>query len=737
MNFLGLSFLFALPLIAIPVIIHLYRGRQRDVVFWGAMQFLEQATTKGRSIQRLEELLLMLLRVAAVLALILALARPMMRSSWFGPATDREVVLLLDNSLSMARTVDGSSSGDQMVEKALEFIEELSPGDTVQVMLAAGGGQWLTAEGLSADGAGKRQLTELLQEVEPTLGTANLLDCLQVAVNIEPQNDPASRRIAVFTDDQSLSWQLDSEGTWKQLGSARENSKVPTTIETITCGVADTELKNLAVMKLEASRQMVQPDEPIELSARIANLGEATSAAATVEWLVDDKVFDTSELRSLAAGEATQVSVQLKQADSGNFAVTCRVEAEDQIAPDGEAGVVIEVSDQLPVLVVHDLESSEFTKTADELFTAALGYDGEKANAWHAVYEPHLAPVSQLEELTLARYRAIVFLSLSELSEEAHDSVQAFVRSGGGLWIALGDMVDSKSFNRFWYDDGGGISPIALEALVSVQDTNTPPGSIHPPQRDHPATEQLANTTQLDIDQARLTDYWQLVHRGNADRNAWVILEAGDGSPLVVENLVGEGRVLIQAFPLGLEWSNLPRLKSYVVMIQDWLDYLTAPAMARYNLEPGNAISTPVPAGAEVDTAKLVNPAGNEIALANAGSDENGLVRYSQTQLPGLYRLSFDTSGESLSLPFYVARDAEESHWQPLSAAARAQLTELAGMQFDGEVIEATPIANTEASPRATPIWGALLLGLLGLLIGEQLLANWIARQRDGVAVTT
>ena len=64
MSFLSAAFLLALPLVAVPVAIHLYRGRQRDVIMWGAMQFLAAAVTKGRRMERLEEWLLMALRFA-------------------------------------------------------------------------------------------------------------------------------------------------------------------------------------------------------------------------------------------------------------------------------------------------------------------------------------------------------------------------------------------------------------------------------------------------------------------------------------------------------------------------------------------------------------------------------------------------------------------------------------------------------------------------------------------------
>ncbi len=665
MSFLSLSFLFALPLVAAPVIIHLYRGRQREVIPWGAMQFLTQATTQGRSLQRLEELLLMLLRIAAILALILALARPMIRSTWIGGHADREIVLLLDNSLSMARTLDNASACDQMVKKASKLIDALSNNDHVQLLLAAGGGQWLTAEGIAADATGKRQLLALLETVEPTLGTANLLECLQMATHLEPQGHPTSRRIVVLTDNQAKSWQLETENGWQQLLAARERSEVPTSIEVIACELTTEPLENLALMQIKTSRQLVRPGEPVELSAQVANTGETVSDSTSVEWLVDDHVFATSDLPPLAPQESKPLTAQLRHSESGHVAVTCRILGEDQIALDQQTTVVVEISDQLPILVVDDSDDQNSSQPTDALFTAALGYDRKIPLPWHSVYRPEIIASDQLPETTLANYRAIVFLNLSDLPAGTEQRLQRFVRSGGGLWAALGDRVDRDSFNRHWYDEGDALSPVALETLKNVPNSNQPAGSIHPPERDHPTTTQLANTTQLDIDQARLSDYWQLA-RSNTQQ-AWVLLESGDGSPLVVENLLGEGRILIQAFPLGLEWSNLPQLKSYVVMIHDWLDYLTAPAAARHNLEPGNAILAHAPTGSEFTNAKLSTPTGSEIALT-LSDDENNLVRYSQTQLPGLYQLTFEGgTTQDLRLPFYVARDPSESTWKPIA----------------------------------------------------------------------
>src|SRR5688572_10735064 len=185
------------------------------------MQFLASAVTKGRRMERLEELLLMALRFAAVAALILALAQPMVRSSWLGNTTDREVVLVLDNSMSMSREVDGETAADRLKENALDYIDSLSAADGVQVLLAAGG-EWATAEPVAADSSGKQRLRDIVENAEPTLGAANLLESLQAAIHLQTESDLTGRRIVVFTDDQAKSWRVDAAGAWRQLAADRE-----------------------------------------------------------------------------------------------------------------------------------------------------------------------------------------------------------------------------------------------------------------------------------------------------------------------------------------------------------------------------------------------------------------------------------------------------------------------------------------------------------------------------------
>jgi len=734
-TFLSGLFLLALPLVAVPVLIHLYRGRQRDEIAWGAMQFLAQAATRSRSMERIEELLLLLLRAAAVAAIIFALARPMVRSSWWGSSGDREVVLVLDNSLSMSREVDGQSASDRMKEKAQAVIDNLVNGDEVHLLLASGGGQWLTAEGILADSTGKHRLRTMLENIEPTLGDADLLGCLQAVVPMEAAGQPASRRVVVLTDNQAKSWQLEAKRAWQQLADSAEKADVPTSMEIVDCSLDDAELDNLAVMRLDTSHKIVRPDEPLDFSAQITNAGQTPSEGVAVEWLIDDKVVGASPLPPLEPQETSQVTTTLRLEHRGIFEVSCRIDAVDQVPLDQQASVVVEVSDQIPILVVHDSADDDSSITAQELFTAALGYDGDQSQPWHSVYRPEVRASAALSSIRLSHYRAVVLTNLADLDRDSIDQLQAFVQLGGGLWLALGDRIDRETFNRNWYDDGDGLSPLPLERLDTVGDTKEPAGMIHPPSRDHPATAQLADTTQLDIDEARVREYWRLARGDNSEHEVSILLESGHGSPLVVENYVGHGRVLVQAFPLGLEWSNLPLLKAYVVMVHDWLDYLTAPAAARHNLAPGGLLLASAPSDMAYSAATLHAPDGREVPLVAQEAGDNATFSYSQTQLPGIYRVNFDTGGETVgSMPFYVARDPTESDLQPLGEEQRQKLFEVANLQFDANHAAQAHVADPV--PREEPLWGALLVTLIVLLAGELLLSNWLARQRHGPAVS-
>src|ERR1044072_8276232 len=105
-----MSFLFralltiGLPLIAVPILIHLINLRRQQRIRWAAMQFLLESQRRNRRWIMLKQLLLLLTRMAVVGVLVLMLPHLVMPNQWLsllGRGTTHHLVLL-DDSYSMS-----------------------------------------------------------------------------------------------------------------------------------------------------------------------------------------------------------------------------------------------------------------------------------------------------------------------------------------------------------------------------------------------------------------------------------------------------------------------------------------------------------------------------------------------------------------------------------------------------------------------------------------------------------
>src|SRR6478735_7593927 len=83
MSFVAPMLLAALPLVALPIIIHLINQRRFQTIRWGAMMFLLAANRLSRGYARLRQWLIMAFRMLAIAGLIFAISRPL-ASGWLG-----------------------------------------------------------------------------------------------------------------------------------------------------------------------------------------------------------------------------------------------------------------------------------------------------------------------------------------------------------------------------------------------------------------------------------------------------------------------------------------------------------------------------------------------------------------------------------------------------------------------------------------------------------------------------
>ncbi|MFO1006419.1 MAG: BatA domain-containing protein [Planctomycetaceae bacterium] len=733
MTFLNLFFLWGLPLLSVPVAIHLLSRRRQAVVKWGAMQFLTTSSIRRRKIWRVDDLLLMLLRTLSVLALVMALARPLWQGWGTRGGSGRDIVLVCDVSMSMGRSWQGETSFDHLLKQAESLLARAGAGDTIRGMVTIGRGEWLTSDPVTANAENKLQLLESLKNIGTTESSADWHSCLNRAIHLAAPAGASARLIVVLTDGQAEGWQQDDPPGWKKLLQTASESGIATAIEIYNVNDQSFAASNLAVDQLSAPRQLLAVGEPCVLEAEVRNYGPITVPPCSLIWSMEGTDIGSSSIGPLAAGQSAKVNLRINAGQPGISRVTGRIDLADDLPADNSRSLLLTTVDHVPLLLVDDSTSDDPLTTDRGYLLSALGLErtGEKNAHRESVFQVRVITSTELEQESLSKYRAIVFPNTPTLKSDLVEKLTAFVRNGGGLWLGLGDQTQPDEFNRQLFRLGSGIAPWPIKEaqgdLIRREDSLT----IHPPEKEHPATSLLSDTQRLDIDRAKIFRRYPFAS-ARSSRQVPVLLRSGTGEALAVEGTLGQGRFIVQSFPLGTRWSSLPLTQAYVPMVHEWLWYLMQPSAVPLNLMPGEPIHVELSSNEHIRSVQLQRPGGQPIPLTTYLQGDQVVAQSRRTQLPGRYDVVIQIEGKPDEIrPYQVMRAREESNLTPWSP----QLTEVWKGSPVVRLSPAQPLVMPASSnPQVTgsPLWRLLLFVVVAAIVAELGMVAWIARKRFG-----
>ncbi len=270
MTFLQPFLLWGLPLVLVPVIIHLINRLRHKPQPWAAMMFLLQATRASTSHAKLRQWLVLLFRTLAVLALILFIARPL-AGGWLGwtlsPAPD-VIVIVLDRSASMESRIAGQTTTkrEQAVKLLAEAAREFQ--DKSHLVL------------LDSATRIPQQLASAKSLLEPTLTgptdtAADLPTLLQLAHNWLVENRAGAAELWLASDLQRSNWLPDDE-RWKTVTA--QLAKLPQRVRVRLLAFDDDREPNLSATLAEVSRR-ARPDGA-ELNLALDLARNATNGTA-------------------------------------------------------------------------------------------------------------------------------------------------------------------------------------------------------------------------------------------------------------------------------------------------------------------------------------------------------------------------------------------------------------------------------------------------------------------------
>ncbi|HVA58164.1 MAG TPA: VWA domain-containing protein [Gemmatimonadaceae bacterium] len=292
MSFLSPWFLALGVAAAVPLLLHLLRRRIGARVEFPAARYLARAEREHSRTLRLRNLLLMVARVAAVLLIALAAARPAARlfGGGHGPTA---MAVVLDNSLSTAAVQDGRplfAHLDSLAERALSGA---TTADRV----------WLvTADGQARAGTAA-ELRDAVRRISPLGGAGDPALALARAASAVRNAGLAGQQVALITDAQRTTWTAPA-----QLGAVPVVAWVPAGAPPANRAVvsADAQPQRWTPRGAVSARLMAQDSTTYRIALAGSTLARGTAAPgeeilvratpAARGWLAGTVELDADEL---------------------------------------------------------------------------------------------------------------------------------------------------------------------------------------------------------------------------------------------------------------------------------------------------------------------------------------------------------------------------------------------------------------------------------------------------------
>jgi hypothetical protein len=562
-RFLSPLFLLGALSVAVPIVLHLFRRRNDPVVPFSMLRFLQAAPIEQARRRRLQDLLLLALRAAALLLLALGFARPFLQT----PADASGVgvrVIAIDTSASM-----GDAARFARARSLAEAAIAATPADElVAIMRFAGAAEVLMEPGLDR-GAARTTLSQVQPGAGPTryhAAVARAFDAIGTRRG----------RIVLITDLQSSGW------------GAADAMALP---ERVALEVHD-------VGPLPPNAGITALDRvPDGIRVGVSSTGAARSV--DVALLRDGVEVGRRRVALPADGAADLVFRDV----AATGIIQARLTAADGLPADDERWLVLDARPRQLAVVV----TSPGAGAADAVYVRRALEVAEAPHEWQVA----LRPADRVRDVSdLAGAALVVIVGTAGLDRRGAEALGRFAEHGGGVLLPIGPGINVELLTTGL---GERLPRVRVGPVVDVPLTLVPTDRRHPVFRLFPPDAGA-------FDGARFNRVAMVAATGPAQ----VLARFDSGSAALVDQRVGRGRIAVLGSDLSNRWNDLvlqPTFVPWLVETASWLaggrtapDALVAGDGPSAEVErPGVAAWRPAGAGASVPAVRVaVNVASEE-----------------------------------------------------------------------------------------------------------------------------
>ncbi len=617
---------------SLPIIIHLLSRRKYNEVSWAAMEFLIAALKKNARRIRVEQLILLLVRVAILVFLGIALADPVFSlfrtlGTSLGTGGQTHFVLVLDGSYSMDYRVGDRSGFDAARELARQVVEDSRQGDGFSLVMMGDPPQVAIAD---AAFASQDVLEEIdgLRLVHSGASLPMTLSEIERIVKETADQHPrlTERTVCFFTDLGRTTWDdVATEDCRQHLGRLAEDASL------LLFDVGQQETRNVGVTTLNVRDAMVTVGREVTAEAEIQNFGSQDQPEQRVVFLVDEQQIHSEDVQLPAGGRST-VTFRHTFETPGEHQIEARL-ADDALPIDNHRWLSVPVRDAIDVLCIEGrLNAASF-----------LAYALEPGGSSRPRVRPRIRLENALLEEDLSQFDCIFLCNVGRFSREEAAVLYSYVQAGGGLVLTLGDQVQAANYNEQLGNESLGkrLLPARLAKIVSESRA-----FFDPLQYRHPIVAPFADHERSGLLTTPVWRYFQVEPLGGSA--AQVALAFGNGDPAIVEQRIHRGRVILLTTAVSPDsvdrstdpptpWTLIASWPSFPPLVQEMLALATRGRSGYRNLLVGEPIEGAIGAAWPDVSLTIRQPDGATQRVQMQLEDETSNWLYGDTTRSGVY----------------------------------------------------------------------------------------------------
>lgn len=411
MSFVYPNFLWALLLLIIPIIIHLFNFRKYKTVFFSKVDFLTEVVEDSKSGNKLKHLLVLLSRLLMITALVLAFAQPFIPTGE-NQKTENITSIYIDNSFSMQAQGQDGDLLNEVKNKAINLVKSLEENEKINL---------LTTELLAKDQRfySKSEIIDRIKEIDLTAVSNPLSSVLNLQTDLLAKSEvDANQRLFILSDFQKSTSTL----------SDFNKTEVPTFYYQAKGEISG----NIYIDSIWFESPVQRLNSPIEIFFRIVNQSEkeVTDLNVALDINQNEKGWKTV---NIAPHSYIEQSISFTNTEAGIKQGKLHIKT-NQLFFDDDFYFTYQINEQVNILLITEQNAN---KNLEQLYMLNEFYNYSKTT------------IDQIKQEDFANKQLIILQNINTIPSGIKDKLNDALKNGSTVCLIPGNNADLTNWNSF------------------------------------------------------------------------------------------------------------------------------------------------------------------------------------------------------------------------------------------------------------------------------------------------